>query len=39
LLLVGGVTMTIVGALQRRRLWHGVAVVPTGTGLAVTGRF
>lgn len=38
-LLVGGIAMTIVGALQRRRLWYGVAVVPTGTGLAITGRF
>lgn len=38
-LLAGGIAMTIVGALQRRRLWYGVAVVPTGTGLAITGRF
>lgn len=38
-LLAGGIAMTIVGALQRRRLWYGVAVVPTGTGLAITGSF
>jgi hypothetical protein len=40
LLLVGGVTMTIVGSLQRRRLWYGkVAIAPALNGVVVSGRF
>jgi hypothetical protein len=39
LLLLGGITMTIVGALQRRALWHDLAFAPAPNGLVVTGRF
>jgi hypothetical protein len=39
LLLLGGIAMTIVGALQRRALWHDLAFVPAPNGLVVTGRF
>jgi hypothetical protein len=42
-LLVGGIAMTVVGALQRRRLWRSLAlapgVSPTQLGLVVSGRF
>jgi hypothetical protein len=39
LLLIGGITMTIVGALQRRRLWNNLAFMPAPNGLVVSGRF
>jgi hypothetical protein len=43
LLLLGGIAMTVVGGLQRRRLWHDrareLAVVPALNGVLVTGRF
>jgi hypothetical protein len=39
LLLLGGVTMTIVGSLQRRRLWYGLAIAPAPNGIVVSGRF
>lgn len=40
LLLIGGVAMTVVGALQRRRLWNGqIAVAPAPNGLVISGRF
>lgn len=39
LLLIGGVTMTIVGSLQRRRLWHRLAIAPAPSGIVVSGRF
>jgi hypothetical protein len=38
-LLLGGIAMTIVGALQRRSLWHDLAFAPAPNGLIVTGRF
>lgn len=38
-LLLGGIAMTIVGALQRRALWHDLAFAPAPNGLVVTGRF
>lgn len=38
-LLLGGIAMTIVGALQRRALWHDLAFAPAPNGLIVTGRF
>jgi hypothetical protein len=40
LLLIGGVTMTVVGSLQRRRLWHhGIAIAPSFNGVVISGRF
>ena len=38
-LLLGGIAMTVVGVLQRRQLRRNVAVLPTGTGVVLVGRF
>jgi hypothetical protein len=40
LLLLGGIAMTVVGALQKRRLWHGhIAAGRDHIGVVVVGRF